>query len=152
MAHQRLTETSKLLAILMRELGDSSTPEDNQGEGWTRTKDLLPLLGVVTMGSGREIADRLVASGFAERKRIKFDRVLFRLSPKFATWKEAKDALRSSRMDKVPAGWASLSAIALDLGMTVRALQYQATQGRFPYKVYKTPASTRHYERSRFRG
>ena len=152
MAHQRLTETSKLLAILMRELGDNTTPEDNQGEGWTRTKDLLPLLGVTTMGSGRELADRLVAAGFAERKRIKFDRVLFRLSPKFATWKEAKDALRSSRVEKAPEGWAPLSAIALELGCTVRGLQYQATQGRFPYKVYKTPSSTRHYERSRFRG
>ena len=151
MAHQRLTETSKLLAILMRELGDSSTPEDNQGEGWLRTKDLLPLLGVATMGSGREIADRLVAAGFAERKRIKYERVLFRLSPKFKTWKEAKSALRASRVDKVPEGWACLSAIALELGMTVRGLQYQATQGRFPYKVYKTPAATRHYERSRFR-
>ena len=151
MAHQRMTETSKLLAILMRELGDGSTPEDNQGEGWTRTKDLLPLIGVTTMGSGRELADRLVAAGFAERKRIKHDRVLFRLSPKFSTWKEAKSALRSSRVEKVPAGWASLSAIALELGMTVRGLQYQATQGRFPYKVYKTPGSTRHYERSRFR-
>lgn len=152
MANQRLTETSKLLAILMRELGDSTTPEDNQGEGWLRTKDLLPLLGVTTMGAGREIADRLVASGLAERKRIKYDRVLFRLSGKFSTWKEAKDALRSNRVEKVPAGWAPLSAIALELGMTVRGLQYQATQGRFPYKVYKTPASTRHYERSRFRG
>lgn len=150
MAHQRLTETSKLLAILMRELGDSSTPEDNQGEGWLRTKDLLPLLGVATMGSGREIADRLVAAGFAERKRIKYERVLFRLSPKFKTWKEAKSALRASRVDKVPEGWACLSAIALELGMTVRGLQYQATQGRFPYKVYRTPAATRHYERSRF--
>lgn len=152
MAHQRMTETSKLLAILMRELGDSTTPEDNQGEGWTRTKDLLPMLDVTTMGAGREIADRLVAAGFAERKRVKFGNVLFRLSPKFATWKEAHDALRASRVEKVPAGWASLSAIARELGMTVRALQYQATQGRFPYKIYKTPAATRHYQRSRFRG
>lgn len=151
MAHQRLTETSKLLAILMRELGDSTTLEDNQGEGWTRTKDLLPLLGVTTMGAGREIADRLVASGFAERKRVKFGNVLFRLSGKFATWKEAYEALRASRVEKVPAGWASLSAIARELGCTVRGLQYQATQGRFPYKVYKTPASTRHYERRRFK-
>ena len=146
-----MTETGKLLAILMRELGDSTTPEHNQGEGWVRTKDLLPMLGVTTMGSGREVADRLVAAGFAERKRIKYDRVLFRLSPKFATWKEAKDALRSSRVEKVPSGWATLSTIALELGCTVRGLQYQATQGRFPYKVYKTPSATRHYERSRFR-
>ena len=151
MAHQRLTETSKLLAILMRELGDSTTLEDNQGEGWTRTKDLLPLLGVTTMGAGREIADRLVAVGFAERKRVKFGNVLFRLSGKFGSWQEAYAALRASRVEKVPDGWASLSAIARELGCTVRGLQYQATQGRFPYKVYKTPASTRHYERRRFK-
>ena len=151
MAHQRLTETSKLLAILMRELGDSTTLEDNQGEGWTRTKDLLPLLGVTTMGAGREIADRIVAAGFAERKRVKYGNVLFRLSPKFKTWKEAKAAAWAIHVEKVPAGWAPLSAIALELGMTVRGLQYQATQGRFPYKVYKTPSTTRHYERSRFR-
>lgn len=141
-----------LKAVIADKPAVTVTKQDNQGEGWTRTKDLLPMLDVTTMGAGREIADRLVASGFAERKRIKFDRVLFRLSGKFATWKEAKDALRSIRVEKVPAGWAPLSAIALELGMTVRGLQYQATQGRFPYKVYKTPAATRHYERSRFRG
>ena len=140
-----------LKAVITDKPAQTAVPQDNQGEGWLRTKDLLPLLGVSTMGSGREIADRLVASGLAERKRIKYDRVLFRLSGNFSTWKEAKDALRSNRVEKVPAGWAPLSTIALELGMTVRGLQYQATQGRFPYKVYKTPGSTRHYERSRFR-
>jgi hypothetical protein len=150
MAHQRLKDTSKLLAILMRELGDSSTPEDNQGEGWTRTKDLLPLLRVITMGAGREIADRIVAAGYAERKRVKHGNVLFRLSPKFATWKEAQAAAWAVNVEKVPAGWATLSAIARELGMTVRGLQYQATQGQFPYKVYRIPAATRHYQRSRF--
>lgn len=150
MAHQRMTETSKLLAILMRELGDGSTAEANQDEGWTRTKDLLPLFGVSTMGAGREIADRIVAAGFAERKRVKYGNVLFRLSPKFATWKEAKSAAWSVNVEKVPAGWAPLSAIARELGMTVRGLQYQATHGRFPFKVYRIPAATRHYQRSRF--
>ena len=145
-----MTETGKLLAILMRELGDGTTPEDNQSEGWTRTKDLLPVFGVTTMGAGREIADRIVAAGFAERKRVKYGNVLFRLSPKFRTWKEAKAAAWAVNVEKVPAGWATLSAIARELGMTVRGLQYQATQGRFPYKVYRIPAATRHYQRNRF--
>lgn len=151
MAHQRMTETSKLLAILMRELGDNSTPEANQDEGWVRTKDLRAEFGVATMGSTREIADRLVAAGLAERKRIKFDRVLFRLSPRFKTWKEAQAAEKASRSEKVPAGWLPLSAIAMELRCTVRGLQYQATQGRFPYKIYHIPAATRHYQRSLFR-
>lgn len=119
-------------------------------EGWLATRDLMPLLGYTTMGGARDIADRLVAAGFAERKVIKHGNVVFRLSPKFKTWKEAKAAAWAIHVEKVPAGWATLSAIAMELGMTVRGLQYQATQGQFPYKVYRIPAATRHYQRSRF--
>jgi hypothetical protein len=149
MAHQRLTETSKLLAILMRELGDASTSEPD--EGWLATRDLMPLLGYTTMGGARDIADRLVAAGFAERKVIKHGNVVFRLSPKFKTWKEAHEAQKVARAEKVPAGWAPLSVIAKDMGMTTRALQYQATAEDIPFKVFNVPMPRRHYQRSRFR-
>lgn len=140
-----------LKAVIDNKPAPLATPEDNQGEGWTRTKDLLPVFGVATMGAGRDIADRIVAAGFAERKKVKYGNVLFRLSPKFRTWKEAKAAAWAVNVENVPAGWATLSTIAKEMGVTVRGLQYQATQGRFPYKVYRIPSATRHYQRGRFK-
>lgn len=120
-------------------------------EGWLATRDLMPLLGYTTMGGARDIADRLVAAGFAERKVIKHGNVLFRLSPKFKTWKEAHEAQKVARAEKVPAGWAPLSVIAKDMGMTTRALQYQATADDIPFKVFNVPMPRRYYQRSRFR-
>lgn len=151
MAHQRLTETSKLLAILMRELGNGSTAKDNHADGWQATRELMPLLGYTTMGGARDIADRLVAVGFAERKVVSHGNVLFRLSPRFKTWKEAHEAQKAGRGEKVPAGWAPLSVIAKDMGMTTRALQYQATADDIPFKVFNVPMPRRHYQRSRFK-
>lgn len=151
MAHQRVTETSKLLAILMRELGDASTPEANLDDGWLATRQLMPILGYTTMGGARDIADRLVAKGFAERKVVKHGNVVFRLSPRFKSWKDAHEAQKAGRGDKVPAGWAPLSVIAKGLGMTTRALQYQATAEDIPFKVFNVPTPRRHYQRSRFR-
>lgn len=145
-----MTETSKLLAVLMKELRQEPAAQPPSEEGWIRTKELRAEFGMATMGAAREIADRIVAAGFAERKVVKFGNVLFRLSPKFRTWKDAHAAQKASRVQKVPAGWMTLSAIALDMKRTIRGLQYVATAGRFPYKVYNIPSPTRHYQRSRF--
>lgn len=120
-------------------------------DGWLATRELMPLFGMRTMGSAREIADRLVAAGFAERKRISRDRVLFRLSDRFKSWDEAIKAEKETHCETVPEGWMPLSAIARLLRKTIRGLQYQATEHRISYKVYNTPRPTRYYQASRFR-
>lgn len=119
-------------------------------DGWLATRQLMPILGYATMGGARDIADRLVAIGYAERKVVKYGKVVFRLSPKFKTWKEAHEAQKIARAEKVPEGWAPLSVIAKDMGMTTRALQYQATADDIPFKVFNVPMPRRHYQRSRF--
>lgn len=120
-------------------------------EGWLATRDLMALVGMRTMGSAREIADRLVSAGFAERRRISRDRVLFRLSDRFKSWGDAIKAEKATHSEAVPDGWMPLSAIALLLRKTTRGLQYQATEHRISYKVYNTPRPTRYYQVSRFR-
>lgn len=138
-----------LKAVITDKPAVTSTAELD--EGWLHTRELLPLLGYSTMGGARDIADRLVAIGYAERKVIKFGKVVFRLSPKFKTWREAHEAQKVARVGKVPAGWAPLSVIAKSMGMTTRALQYQATADDIPFKVFNVPMPRRHYQRSRFK-
>lgn len=145
------TGAAALLSRLIKELaGDSG--KQPLTDGWQRTRDLLAPLGMNTMGSAREIADRIVAAGFAERKTIGRRQVTFRLSPRFKTWKDAQAAQKLLLVQKVPAGWAPLSKIALGLGKTTRGLQYIATQGRFAFKAYSIPKATRHYRASQFAG
>lgn len=145
------TGAAALLSRLVKELaGDSG--EQPLTDGWQRTRDLLAPLGMHTMGSAREIADRIVAAGFAERRTIGRRQVTFRLSPRFKTWKDANSAQKLLLMQKVPAGWAPLSKIAIGLGKTTRGLQYIATQERMEYKTYSIPKATRHYRVSQFAG
>ena len=144
-----MTETAKLLALIMRELESGCATADNS-EGWLSTRALMPVFGMRTIGSAREIADRLVAAGFAQRKRGKRGYVMFRLSDSFKTWADAVHTESFRLVEKVPAGWMSLAELAHDLKRTVRGLQYIATQRRIPFKVYRTPRATRYYQRSKF--
>lgn len=140
-----------LKAVIADKPAATVTPKDNQGDGWIRTRDLMPLFRIRTMGTAREMADRVVDAGFAERRRINRDRVLFRLSPQFTCWRKAYEAAMSQRVQVVPEGWMTLSQLARLMRRTCRGLQYQATEKEIPYKVYNTPRPTRYYQRSRFR-
>lgn len=63
-------------------------------DGWIRTLDIVPLLGLKTLAGVRGPVARIVKAGFAEERRIKHNRLMYRLSPRFKTWPR-RSTLRS---------------------------------------------------------
>ena len=94
-------------------------------DGWIRTKDLLPLIGVTTLAGIRTPLERIVKAGFAEMKRITKKNLAYRLSPKFKTWDDAHNAAIELDRFKAPAGWVTLTQYSRKLRRTVRGIQYR---------------------------
>lgn len=120
-----------------------STGED--AEGWIRTIDIVPLLGVKTLSGVRLPIFEIVKAGFAEERRIKHDRLVYRLSSKFKTWADAHQAAKELQRVKVPKGWVSLSQYARKLRRTIRGIQYRIDSHDIPVRILKTPRPVPHY-------
>lgn len=65
-------------------------------DGWTKTMDIVPLLGFKTLAGIRGPLARMVKAGFAEQRRIRHNRLAYRLSPRFKTWTKAHEAALGS--------------------------------------------------------
>lgn len=120
-----------------------ATGED--AEGWIKTIDIVPLLGVKTLSGVRLPIAEIIKAGFAEERRIKHDRLVYRLSPKFKTWAEAHQAAKELQRVKVPMGWVSLSQYARKLRRTIRGIQYRIDGHDIPVRILKTPRPVPHY-------
>jgi len=121
-----------------------STGEDI--DGWIRTMDILPLIGVKTLAGSRPILARIVRAGFAEERRVGW-RLLYRLSKRFKTWDDANVASQELERFKAPDGWVTLGQYARKLRRTVRGIQYRLDSTDIAYRVYKTPRPVPHYRR-----
>ena len=122
---------------------NGATGEDT--DGWIRTKDILPLIGVKTLSGVRLPLERIVKAGFAEERRVKHDRLIYRLSKKFKTWADAHDAAIELERFKAPKGWVTLTQYARKNRRTVRGIQYRVDGMGIPVRVYKTPRPVPHY-------
>ena len=122
------------------------TGEDS--DGWIRTKDLLPLIGVRSFAGIRGPLFRLVRTGFAEERRISADRLAYRLSPKFKTWADAHTAAIKLERFKSPAGWVTLTQYARKHHRTVRGIQYRIDGTGIEARIYKTPRPVSHYRKA----
>lgn len=122
-----------------------STGEDI--DGWIRTMDLLPLIGVKSLAGSRPILARIVKAGFAEERRAGW-RMLYRLSKKFKTWDDANVASQELERFTPPKGWVTLTQYARKLRRTVRGIQYRIDGHDIPVRVYKTPRPVPHYRRA----
>jgi DNA-binding transcriptional regulator PaaX len=120
-----------------------ATGEDT--DGWIRTKDILPLIGVKTLSGVRLPLERIVKAGFAEERRVKHDRLIYRLSKKFKTWDDAHNAAIQLDRFKAPAGWVTLTQYARKHRRTVRGIQYRIDGSGIDWCVYKTPRPVPHY-------
>ena len=120
-----------------------ATGED--AEGWIKTIDIIPLLGVNTLAGVRPIIAHIVKAGFATERRVKHDRLIYRLSPKFKTWSDANQAVKELQRFKAPKGWVTLTQYARKLRRTVRGLQYRIDGKELPVRIYKTPRPVPHY-------
>ena len=114
-------------------------------DGWIRTKDLLPLIGVTTLAGIRTPLERIVKAGFAEVKLITKKNLAYRLSKKFKSWSDAHDAAIALDRFKAPTGWVTLTQYARKQRRTVRGIQYRIDGTDIPTRVYKTPRPVPHY-------
>jgi len=130
-----------LLAALKAE------PEE-QLDGWIRTIDIPPLLGLKTLAGVRGPVARIVKAGFAEERRIKHNRLMYRLSPRFKTWALAHQAALALEEFKTPAGWVTLTQYARKTKRTVRGIQYRIDGADIARKVYRTPGPVAHYRKA----
>ena len=130
-----------LLAALKAE------PEEHL-DGWIKTIDIPPLLGLKTLAGVRGPVARIVKAGFAEERRIKHNRLMYRLSPRFKTWALAHQAALALEEFKTPAGWVTLTQYARKTKRTVRGIQYRIDGADIARKVYRTPGPVAHYRKA----
>jgi len=123
-------------------------PKHTAAAGWIRTMEIVPLIGVKTLAGVRGPIARIVKAGFAEERRVNYGRLVYRLSPKFKTWADARIAAIELERFKAPAGWVTLSQYAGKHRRTVRGIQYRIDGMDIQTRVYKTPRPVPHYRRA----
>jgi hypothetical protein len=117
-------------------------------DGWIRTVDIIPLIGVKTLAGVRGPVARIVKAGFAEERNLTRARLAYRLSPKFKTWADALKAAIELERFKAPKGWVTLTQYARKLRRTVRGLQYRVDGQDIPVRILKMPRPVPHYRAS----
>ena len=117
-------------------------------DGWTKTMDIVPLLGFKTLAGIRGPLSRMVKAGFAEQRRIRHNRLAYRLSPRFKTWTKAHEAALALEAFKAPEGWMTLTQYARKNRRTVRGIQYRIDGTDIDRKVFRTPRPVPHYRKA----
>ena len=117
-------------------------------DGWIRTIDVAPLLGLKSLAGVRGPIARIVKAGFAEERRVKHHRLVYRLSPRFKTWAKAHEAALALEVFKSPAGWVTLTQYARKTKRTVRGIQYRIDGADIARKVFRTPRPVPHYRKT----
>jgi hypothetical protein len=136
-------------ALLMRTKDVSQLNDpDAAPEGWTRTMEVVHLLGYTTRAGVALPLERIVKAGYAERKTIRRNRFVYRLSPKFKTWSQAKAAAEALETFKAPAGWVTLSEYARKRRRTVRGVQYRIDGMALPVRILRNPRPVPYYRKS----
>ena len=123
-------------------------PTDPAADGWIRTMDIIPMIGVKTLAGVRVPIARIVKAGFAEERRMNYGRLFYRLSPKFKTWADASATAKDLERFKSPRGWVTLTQYARKLRRTVRGLQYRIDGQDIPVRILKMPRPVAHYRAS----
>jgi hypothetical protein len=136
-------------ALLMRtQPTEQPINADDAPTGWVKTTEVVRLLGYNTRAGVALPIARIVNAGFAERKTIARGRFIYRLSPKFKTWAQAKAAAEALDAFKAPAGWVTLSEYARKHRRTVRGIQYRIDAAQIPVRILRNPRPVPHYRKS----
>ena len=117
-------------------------------DGWTKTMDIVPLLGFKTLAGIRGPLARMVKAGFAEQRRIRHNRLAYRLSPRFKTWTKAHEAALALEAFKAPEGWLTLTQYARKNRRTVRGIQYRIDDADIARMIFRTPSAVPHYRKA----
>ena len=119
-------------------------PTDPAADGWIRTREVLPLIGVKSFAGVRGPIENIVKAGFAQQKRVGHA-LMYRLSPKFKTWADAHTAAKELERFTAPKGWVTLTQYARKLRRTVRGIQYRIDGTGITTRSFKTPRPVAHY-------
>jgi hypothetical protein len=121
---------------------------DDTYEGWHKTTDVVRLLGYKTRAGVALPLALIVKAGYAEQKTIRRGRFIYRLSPKFKTWAQAKAAAESLEKFKAPAGWITLTQYARKHRRTVRGIQYRIDGSGISRRVFRNPRPVPYYRKA----
>ena len=136
-------------ALLMRSQPTAQPNNaDDAPEGWHKTTEVVRLLGYNTRAGVSLPLARIVKAGYAERKTIRRGRFVYRLSPRFKTWPDAKAAAEALEKFKAPKGWVTLSEYARKHRRTVRGVQYRIDGTSIPVRILRNPRSVPYYRQS----
>ncbi len=147
MAHQRLTETSKLLAILMRELSDEPVERDYAPPaGWFTVEQIRDELNLAYTRNASSRALDLHRRGVLDRQPHQFKAktgqchraYVYRPRPPFKTIIEAVAGVVVVQQDKVPKGWVRIVDYAVKLKVSDVALRQRISRSGIKPKYFKT--------------
>jgi predicted DNA-binding transcriptional regulator len=141
-----MSKTSKLLAVLMREL--SNEPKDYPcPKGWTTVEQIRQDLRMSHTRNASTRAYDLYRRGLLERQPHQFKSgtgqchkaYVYRPVPPYKTVKEASEQLFAHRADKVPKGWVRLVDYAVGMNVSDVAVRGRVSRAGLKPKYWKTP-------------
>jgi hypothetical protein len=121
---------------------------DEIPDGWQSTMQIVRILGYTTRAGVSLPLERILKAGFAERRSVRSNRFIYRLSPKFKTWAQAKAAAEALDTFKAPAGWITLTQYARKHRRTVRGIQYRIDGSGISRRVFRNPRPVPYYRKS----
>ena len=141
-----MSKTSKLLAVLMRELSNEPVTYPCP-EGWTTVEQIRQDLRMSHTRNASTRAYDLYRRGLLERQPHQFKAgtgqchkaYVYRPVPPYKTVKEASEQLFAHRADKVPKGWVRLVDYAVGMNVSDVAVRGRVSRAGLKPKYWKTP-------------
>jgi len=142
-----MTDTSKLLAILMRELGDDPATRDySPPKGWSTVEEIRVELNLAHTRNASSRAYDMFRRGLLERQAHQFkantgqchQAYVYRPVPPYKTIGEAVANLFKAHEQKVPKGWVRLIDYAVKLGVSDVALRGRVARAGIKPRYFKT--------------
>lgn len=142
-----MTDTSKLLAILMRELGDQPAERTfDPPEGWSTIEQIRVELKLAYTRNASSRALDLHRRGVLDRQAHQFKAktgqchmaYVYRPKAPFKTITEAAAGVAGSQADKVPKGWVRIVDYAVRLRVSDVALRQRVSRAGLKPRFFKT--------------
>jgi hypothetical protein len=143
-----MTETSKLLAVLMRELSAEPSARDySPPKGWSTVEQIRDELRMAHTRNASTRAYDLYRRGMLERQPHQFKAktgqchkaYIYRPVPPYVSIREASERLFDHRADKVPKGWVRIVDYAHAANVSDVAIRGRVARAGLKPKYWKTP-------------
>ena len=143
-----MTDTSKLLAILMRELGDGPSVESDYAPpaGWSTIEQIRDELNLAYTRNASSRAYDLHRRGVLDRLAHQFKAktgqchraYVYRPRPPFKTIRQAAEGVASAHADKVPAGWVRIMDFSIGKKVSHVAIRARVDRAGLKPRYFKT--------------